>query len=89
MAIGAQAGDIARRVAAEALATVLAGAVAGLALGMASVPSIETLLYQVQPRAFAMIAFPLVIILATAFVAALPAVVRAVRIDPVTTLRSE
>ena len=34
MAIGAQAGDIARRVTAEAFSMVLLGAVAGIALGM-------------------------------------------------------
>jgi hypothetical protein len=36
-----------------------------------------------------MMAVPACLILATALLAALPAVVRAVRIDPVTTLRSE
>ena len=50
MAIGAQAGDIARRVTAEIFAMVLVGAVGGLALGMASVRYIETLLYGVKPR---------------------------------------
>ena len=49
MAIGAQAGDIARRVTADIFSMVLVGAVAGLALGMASVRYIETLLYQVKP----------------------------------------
>ena len=41
MAIGAQAGDIARRVTADVFVMVLAGAVAGLALGMASARYIE------------------------------------------------
>jgi hypothetical protein len=36
-----------------------------------------------------MIALPIAIILATAFLAALPAVFRAVRIDPVTMLRTD
>ena len=49
MAIGAQAGDIARRVTADVFRMVLVGALAGLALGMASVRYIEALLYQVKP----------------------------------------
>src|SRR5207237_9959310 len=43
MAIGAQAGDIARRVTLDVFAMVVAGALAGLALGMASVRYIESL----------------------------------------------
>ena len=78
MAIGAQAGDIARRVTADVFSMVLAGAAAGLALGMASVRYIESLLYQVQARR------PVhrsrsrsLTILAAALLAALPAVIRA------------
>jgi predicted permease len=89
MAIGAQAGDIARRVAVDVFCMVLVGALAGLALGMASVRYIEALLYQVKPTDLAMLALPSFTILAAASLAALPAVIRAVRIDPVTMLRSE
>jgi predicted permease len=89
MAIGAQAGDIARRVTADVFRMVLAGAVVGLALGMASVRYIATLLYGVQATDVAMLAFPSCAILAAAVVAALPVVLHAVRIDPVTTLRGD
>jgi ABC-type antimicrobial peptide transport system permease subunit len=89
MAIGAQAGDIARRVTADVAVMVCAGVLGGIALGLASVRYIETLLYQVQARSFAMLSFPLLIILAATFLAALPAVLRAVRIDPAASLRSE
>jgi predicted permease len=89
MAIGAQAGDIARRVTAEVFGMVLAGAVVGLALGMASVRYIATLLYGVKATEVAMLAFPTGTILAAAVLAALPAVLHAVRIDPVTTLRGD
>jgi putative ABC transport system permease protein len=89
MAIGARAGDIALRVTREVFAMVLAGAVAGVALGMASVRYIESLLYQVKPTDPVMLALPAVTILAAALLAALPAVIRAVRIDPVAMLRSE
>jgi predicted lysophospholipase L1 biosynthesis ABC-type transport system permease subunit len=89
MAIGAQAGDIARRVTADALSMVLLGAAAGLALGMASVRYIETLLYGVKGTDLAMLLLPSLTILAVASLAALPAVIRAVRIDPVSMLRAD
>ena len=89
MAIGAQAGDIARRVTADVFSMVLAGVVAGFGLGMASVRYIETLLYQVKATDLGILALPSFAILGAALLAALPAVIRAVRIDPVTTLRSE
>ncbi len=89
MAIGAPAGDIARRVTVDVFSMVLLGAIAGLALGMASVRYIESLLYQVKPTDLAMLALPSLAILAAALLAALPAVIRAVRIDPATTLRAE
>ena len=89
MAIGAQARDIVRRVTADVFTMVLTGTLAGLALGMTSVRDIETLLYQVRPGDLAMLALPLFTILAAALLAALPAVIRAVRIDPATILRAE
>ncbi len=89
MAIGAQAGDIARRVTWDVFSMVLVGALAGLALGMASTRTIESLFYQVKPTDLPMLALPSLAILATALLAAVPAVIRAVRIDPVTMLRSE
>ncbi len=89
MAIGAQAGSIARIVTWEVFSMVLVGAVAGLALGMASVRYIETLFYQVTPTDLGVLALPSLAIFAAASLASLPAVIRAVRIDPVTMLRSE
>jgi ABC-type antimicrobial peptide transport system permease subunit len=73
----------------EVFTMVLAGAVAGVALGMASVRYIESLLYQVKAGDPAMLAVPSLTILAAAVLAALPAVFRAVRIDPVAMLRVE
>jgi predicted permease len=89
MAIGAQAGHIARHATATVFGMVLAGAIAGVASGMASVRFIETLLYQVKATDLGMLALPPLAILITALVAAMPAVIRAVRIDPATILRSE
>jgi predicted permease len=89
MAIGAPAGDIARRVTAEVFAMVLAGAMAGLAAGLASARLIDTLLYGVKAGDVKMVAIPAVVTLFAAFLAALPAVMRAVRIDPAAMLRAE
>jgi len=89
MALGAQAGDVARRVTVEVFSMVLAGALAGLALGLASVRYVEALLYQVKPSDPAMLALPSLAILAAALLAALPPVIRAVQTDPLTVLRSE
>jgi len=89
MALGAQAGHVARRVTADVFAMVIAGALVGLALGFASVRYIESLLYQVKPTDPQMLALPSLIILVAALVAALPPVIRAVRIDPAMMLRTE
>jgi len=88
-AIGAQAGHIARQATAGVFAMVLAGAVAGVASGMASARLIETVLYQVKATDPGALVLPPLAILITALVAAMPAVVRAIRIDPATILRSE
>ncbi len=68
---------------------VLMGAAAGLGLGMASVRFIEPLFYQVKATDLAMLAFPSLTLFAVALLAALPAVIRAVRTDPVAMLRAE
>jgi predicted permease len=89
MAIGAQAGDIAQRVTVEIFSSVLLGALAGVVLGMASVRYIEALLYGVKATDVAMLTLPAVTIAAAALLAALPAVIHAVRIDPVSMLRAD
>ena len=66
----------------------LTGALAGVALGMASVRYIESLLYQVNAPASRCSSSGLTI-LAAALLAALPAVIRALRIDPAHLLRSD
>ncbi len=89
MAIGARPGGIARLVTREIAAMVFVGALAGLGLGVASVRYIEALLYQVKPTGLAALMLPAFTILAAALLAALPAVIHAVRIDPVEMLRAE
>jgi len=89
LAIGAQPRRIARLVTVEVFSMVLAGALGGLALGMASAHYIASLFYQVKPTDLEVLALPSLAILAAASLAALPAVIHAVRIDPVTALRAE
>ena len=89
VAIGAPAGNIARLVTAEVFTMVVAGAGAGIALGTASVRYIQALLYGVKAGDPGMLVLPLCTILAAALLAAMPAVYHAVRIDPLTMLRSE
>jgi predicted permease len=89
IAIGARAAGIARLVTIETFSMVLIGGVAGIALGMGSMRFIESLLYDVKATDPAVLAIPSLIILLVGLLAAIPAVVRAVRIDPVAMLRSE
>jgi predicted permease len=89
MALGAPPADIVRNMTAAVFSMVLGGALGGLALGMAAVRCIESLFYQVKPTDPAMLALPSLTILAAALLAALPPIIRAVRIDPATVLRAE
>jgi ABC-type antimicrobial peptide transport system permease subunit len=89
MALGAPAGDVARRVIADVFAMLLLGASAGLLAGLASQRSIEMLLYAVKPTDITMLALPVLTIFGAALLAALPPVIHAVRIEPAITLRAE
>jgi predicted permease len=89
MAIGAQPAGIARLVTIQMLCMVLLGAFLGLAAGMASVRYIATLLYQVKSTEPEILGLPALTIAAAALLAAVPAVIRAVRVDPASTLRAE
>jgi predicted lysophospholipase L1 biosynthesis ABC-type transport system permease subunit len=89
IAVGAQAGGIARLVTMDVFAMVIVGAVAGLALGMASVRYVQSLFYQVRATDLQMLAVPALAILAGALLAALRPVIQAVRIDPASMLRAE
>jgi predicted permease len=89
IALGARAGDVARGVTAQVFAMVAAGALAGIVMGLATARYIETLFYQTSATDASLLAMPSLMMIAVAAVAALPAVLQAVRIDPVKTLRSE
>jgi predicted permease len=89
IAVGAQAGGVARLVTMDVFAMVLLGAVAGVGLGMLSVRYVESLFYQVRATDLQMLALPSLAILAGALLAALRPVMQAVRIDPASMLRAE
>jgi ABC-type antimicrobial peptide transport system permease subunit len=89
IAIGARVGSIARLLTTEVFAMVLVGAAVGLALGVVSARYVETLLFNVKGSDPGMLALPVLVLFAAALLAALPAVVRAARIDPVIMLRAE
>ena len=89
MALGARAAHVASGVAARAFGMVLGGAGAGIVLALMSAKYVASLLYQVKATDIGMLAVPSLAILAAAVVAAVPAVVRSVRIDPAVTLRTE
>jgi hypothetical protein len=89
MAIGAQAGSIVQLVTVEIFVMVLGGGLAGVALSLAVVRFVRTLLYQVRPADWGALALPSLMLLTAGLLAALPAVVRAVRVDPVKVLRAD
>jgi predicted permease len=89
IAIGAQAGDIARQVIIHAFAVVLAGSICGILVGIASGRFIESLLFEVKATDPGILALPAAEILGVAVLAALPPLLRAIRTDPVAMLRSE
>ena len=89
IALGAGAADIASRVTASVLVMIAFGVAAGLAIGVSTEQFIDSLLFQVKATDPAMLIWAAFAIAAAAFLAALPAVIRAIRTDPATLLRSE
>jgi predicted permease len=89
VAVGARPRQVAIHVTARFLGTLLAGAVAGLGFSLASVRYIEPLLYQVRPSSAAMLLIPTVAVTVGVSIAALPAVIHALRIDVARLLRTE
>jgi putative ABC transport system permease protein len=89
MALGAQASEIGLRVTLDLIRIVGVGIALGLALGVASLRYIQSLLYQVKATDLQMVAVPLLMIVVTALLASLPALIHAIRIDPSRVLRAE
>jgi ABC-type antimicrobial peptide transport system permease subunit len=89
MALGAQAGDIVRPVVGATLYAVTVGSIAGLGAGLISTRFIESLLYQAKASDASMVAVPSVAMGLAVMMAVAPAVVRALRTNPVSLLRAE
>jgi predicted permease len=89
MVLGARAGHVVRRVTTEMLGAVGVGSVLGVAGGLAFGRLIERILFEVKATDPSTIATPLLTLAVAAALAALPPAIRAVRIDPAQTLRSE
>ena len=89
MAVGAQPATVARLVTGRLVLAVAAGAVAGLALGLLCARQVHALLFQVNPSDAGMLLLPLLCVLAVGVLASLPAVLRAVHINPLEMLRAD
>jgi predicted permease len=89
IAVGAPAAHIVRQVTIAVFSMVLFGSVAGAGIGLLLEPFVKTLLYQVKPSDLSALILPSLAILVATLLAALPAVVRAIRIDAVAMLRAE
>src|SRR5579884_866646 len=89
LALGAPYAAILRRITAGTFAMVLAGAAAGIGLALASARFIDALLYHAHARDPRMLAMPALTIAVVTLAAAVPALLRALRIDPAAMLRSE
>jgi putative ABC transport system permease protein len=68
---------------------VLLGSAAGAGAAVLLEPYIKSLLYQLSPFEVDVLAFPALTILVVALLAALPPVIRAIRIDAAAMLRAE
>jgi predicted permease len=89
MALGAAPGGIAIRMTGQAFARAVLGMLAGFAFGLASARHIQSLLFGVKATDVSTLAAPGVTILLVSLIAAAPAMLRATRVDPAVTLRSE
>lgn len=88
LALGADVGRVARRIVGRALALTGAGILIGMGAALALGRLVEGLLFGVHARDPATLAGVVLVLLAVSFVATLPAVLRATRVDPATELRT-
>jgi ABC-type lipoprotein release transport system permease subunit len=89
IAVGAPARNIARLVTLDVFSMVLLGSAAGAGAGLLLKPYIKSLLYQIASSDISVFALPALTILSAVLLAALPAVIRAIRTDAVAMLRAE
>jgi ABC-type antimicrobial peptide transport system permease subunit len=89
IALGARTTHVVRGVTGAAVGMVCLGLAIGSAAGVAADRVVQALLFEVKATDADALGFPALILLAAALVAALAPAIRAVRIDPAQTLRSE
>jgi ABC-type antimicrobial peptide transport system permease subunit len=89
MALGALPGGIAIRISGQAFTQTVLGMLVGFVFGLASARHIQSLLFGVNATGVWALAAPGATILLVALIAAAPAMLRATRVDPAVTLRSE
>jgi predicted permease len=89
LALGARPAAVVRLVVGDVAVLVALGLVAGVASGLALAQLLTSLLFEVRPSDFWSLALPLGWLLFAAALAALPAALRAVRVDPTVALRYE
>ena len=89
IALGARPAHVVRRATSGLLATVVVGLLVGLAAGIACGRLTESLLFEIKATDPGTVAGPLLALLGAALSATLPPAIRATRIDPAQTLRSE
>jgi putative ABC transport system permease protein len=89
IALGATARNIALIVSVPTFAMAMLGASVGMTLGLASARFVASLLYGVKGTDISMMTLPAVVLLSAVALAAAPAVMRAIRVDPAVMLRSE
>ncbi len=89
MALGARVTHVVRQVTSGISFAVLLGVFAGVLLGLGLARSLQSLLYQVEATDLGMLVLPCAIILAVICIAAVPAILRAIHIDPGSMLRAD
>jgi ABC-type antimicrobial peptide transport system permease subunit len=89
MALGAGAIHLVRQITMTVAAIVGIGSMLGLSAGIVLGPVVQALLFEVTPTDPMSVIAPLVALTAAAALAAFPPAIRAVRIDPAQTLRTE
>lgn len=89
MAVGAGFGAVVGLVTKEVAVMLALGASAGLTAGLTSLRPLQALFFEVSATDLSTMAFPTLTLFLVAMLAALPPVIRAVRIDPASMLRAE
>jgi predicted permease len=89
VALGADRGDVVRMVVGQGMVPAIAGLVAGIAVALAALRLLGSLLYDVQPHDPAVLAAVILILAAVALLSCWLPARRATRIDPIVSLQAE